>query len=106
MGYKVPFIQGKEYTFYIEPYKQMSFVHCDVQDNPSISQVKEMLHKWKQFREVTCVDFYAIHDDTKNKTTHKKFLTLFGFSFLETRKAVGGETVELWGNTGADNAEK
>lgn len=98
MGYKIPFIQGNGYTFYIEPYPNQVFVHCDVVDNPTVSVVKEMLRKWKQFREVTCIDFSAIHDDRKNKPTHKKFLTLFGFKFLETRKDTSGETIELWFN--------
>jgi len=99
MGYKIPLIQGDGYTFYIEPYSKQIFVHCDVQDNPTVGIIKEMLSKWKQFREVTCADFFAIHDDIKNKPTHKKFLTLFGFKFLESRKAINGETVEIWSNT-------
>jgi len=98
MGYKIPLIQGTGYTFYIEPYPTQVFVHCDVQDNPTPSIIKEMLYKWKQFRGITCTDFYAIHSDLKNKPTHKKFLTMFGFKFLELHKTSNGEPVEIWFN--------
>ena len=99
MGYKIPFIKIEGVTFSLEPYPEYVFVHCDVQDNPPLSMIKEMLRKWKQFREVTCVDFYALHSDSRNKATHKKFLTLFGFKPIETRKAINGETVEIWFNS-------
>ncbi|MFI3217803.1 MAG: hypothetical protein QX189_01615 [Methylococcales bacterium] len=99
MSYKIPFIQIEGVVFSLEPYPDYVFVHCDVQDNPSLSTIKEMLRKWKQFRDVTCLDFYALHSDSNNKPTHKKFLTMFNFKFLETRKAKDGETVEIWFNS-------
>jgi len=95
MGYKIPMIKSDGATFYLEPYTTYVFVHCDVVDNPSKTLIKDMLSKWKKFREVTCVDLYALHTP-KNKNTHKHFLSLFGFKFLENRIAKDGNPVELW----------
>ncbi len=99
MGYKIPIMKNGGATFYLEPYATHLFVHCDVVDSPSKSLIKDMLSKWKKFREVTCMDLYALHT-YKNKSTHKHFLSLFGFKFLENRIAKNGDSVELWINRG------
>lgn len=95
MGYKIPTIAGKGYTFYLEPYPNKVFVHCDVVENtPSV--IKEMLSKWKLFTEAITMDLYALHDDTKNTKAHKHFLKKFGFTYKETLPTTSGTSVELW----------
>ena len=99
MGYKIPTIWGDGYTISLEPYPNKVFVHCEVTDTkPSV--VKEMLRKWKAFKSAASLDLYALHCDAKNKPTHKHFLKMFGFKYMNTVTAKNGATVEVWLNKG------
>lgn len=100
MGYKIPIIKGVGFSFAIEPYPNQIFVHCEVTSlKPSV--IKEMLQKWKGFRESTTIDFYALHNDEKNVETHKHFLKMFGFKYQQMIPAKEGkELFEIWMNKG------
>lgn len=103
MGSKVVVNSGPGFSFALETHLDKVFVHCDVTDNkPSV--LKEMLRRWKGFRESIIVDLYALHNDAKNTSAHKHFLKMFNFEYKETlTNQKTGELVELWISKGKEN---
>lgn len=99
MGFKIPFIKDEGYTISLEPYPNAVFAHCAIHSKHKVGATKRAVSKWKEFRNITCNDFYALHNVKDNKPT-KKFLTVFGFVFSEERRGKDGNMYEIWINRG------
>jgi hypothetical protein len=105
MGIKIPVVIKNGFTFQLEFYKDKTFVHCDVFKTTK-AILREMYKDWEYFRKVINIDLYALHSDSRNNKTHKHFLRLFGFSFLESGlSGVDESPYELWVNRGNTNAQ-
>lgn len=74
---KLPVVVCDDYTLYLENYLGFWFIHCDC--SRWSKTVKQSM--FDDLVSIQHKDFYAIHEIGDKK--HEKFLTLFGFEYLE-----------------------
>lgn len=87
---KIPVVQRKDYTIFLERRHGVSFVHCDVYRwNRS---VKLQLHQdWEALCLLHNEPIFATHVVGDQK--HSKFLKMYGFTYV--CKAMAANLIEL-----------
>ena len=89
---KVPVVEDKAFTLYLEEYEQLLFIHCDVYKWLKSTRKKmeisldSLVKKYNR-------PIFAAQIDNDNK--HRKFLDMYGFKYVGVIKDFEGKQNNL-----------
>ena len=86
---KVPVVEDKAFTLYLEEYEQLLFIHCDVYKWLKSTR-KKMEDRFRFLVKKYNRPIFAAQIDNDNK--HRKFLDMYGFKYVGVIKDFEGET--------------
>lgn len=98
---KVPVVHNESFTIYLEAYKGLLYIHCDVYKWSKSTRKKMevaleyLLAKYQQ-------PLYAPHDDD-NDLKHRKFLDMYGFKYFGIVKDIDDDSRTVYVKGASNN---
>jgi hypothetical protein len=91
---KTPVVNREHYIIYLEKHEENFFIHCDVLTKWTKEVKKELQKDFKILTENWDKDLFALH--TPSDFKHKKFLKMFGFTFLRSVKGIDNNDYDIY----------
>lgn len=91
---RVPVINRKTHSVWLERFAERLWVHCDVfKWNKEVK--KQMDKDWAQLMDMLNCTLYVLHNPKENKPK-VKYIKWYGFEYMKDTTGKSGETYQIW----------